>query len=117
MLSRHPSTHSLCYKEKNNQRSRTPAHKAIGLSEWWLSRKCGWRGSQAGGMLTRVVWDPEQAASLSVHISGKARRKKNEVKEHSFRITTMGSYCYFMNICLPKLAKLIEAVEFATCIK
>lgn len=29
----------------------------------------------------------------------------------------MGSHCYFMTICLIKLAKIIDAIEFAICIK
>lgn len=44
-------------------------------------------------------------------------RKKFEKKENNFRIIITGSHCYFMTICLRKLAKIIEVTEFATSIK
>ena len=64
--------------------------------------------------LSSICWNLN---NLNHYLFILVRKQEKNEEENNFGIIIIGSHCYFINICLTKLAKIIEATEFATCIK
>ena len=111
----------LLQRKRKQQQQQSPelhAHKWIGLSKLLLCNSSADWESLLG-------WGENVAFHLVICVSLNNlnhylfifawKEEKNE--ENNFRITITGSRCYFMAICRLKLAKIIEAIEFAIWIK